>query len=664
MNKNDNMRRRPISVRISLSLMAMRYASKIVSLSLIVAWTSAAYAVPYYWDIDGVTTAGAGGGTSPSSTWSTGGTTWSTDSTGSSATGTVTTAGGDTGTFSAGATATGSYTVTVSGTQTIGTLTFEDGLPSLTGGTLNMNNGSGTGTFNVNVNTDIASVIGGANLVKNGTGTLTWSGTGTNTYVANLIVNAGTLNLYGIHTPDTSSRLFQLVGTSAINLYGTENLNNGGQVIIGQTTAGTSTLTVKGGGVLTQTGAVGNAIVIVGNVANGTGILTIESGGLVTLKGTGGANPFIIGRGGSVTGIVNLDGGTLSTGRSLRGNNLGGGGTATVNFNGGTLKAIDNNNAAWVNPTLGSTAGSGKIFVKSGGAKFDTNGFSMGIPDPLQHDATLGATPDGGLTLADTAVTPGTLTLSGNNTYTGNTTISNGTLKLTTATTNNIASSPLIHLSTAGSTLDVTSVTGAGGFALDSVSGQTLKGIGTVLGTTTVGNNTTIAPGNSVGMLTTASETWNNGATFHFEINDADGGAGNGWDLLTISGAGAGLTLSSGTITVDLDTLMGSVAGEMADFDKLQSYDWLFVDAVNAITTFNNVSFVVDDTDFMNDISGNIQNGMFSVVLGDTVAGGDNTQLYLHYQAAQAAVVPEPSTLTMALVCALALTLFAWRRRP
>ena len=89
-----------------------------------------AQAIDYYWDVNGAT-AGAGGPT-PSGTWQAGGTTLSTDSTGATATGTVTTTTADRVFFSAGTDATGSYTVTVSGTQNIGRLTFQEGTVSVT----------------------------------------------------------------------------------------------------------------------------------------------------------------------------------------------------------------------------------------------------------------------------------------------------------------------------------------------------------------------------------------------------------------------------------------------------------------------------------------------------------------------------------------------------
>jgi autotransporter-associated beta strand protein len=93
-----------------------------------------------------------------------------------------------------------------------------------------------------------------------------------------------------------------------------------------------------------------------------------------------------------------------------------------INFNGGVFKALNASNADWITIT-GNTA---NILVQTGGATLDTNGYSMGIQQLLQHDTALGATRDGGIT----KIGAGTLTLSAANTYTGVTTVSAGVLDL------------------------------------------------------------------------------------------------------------------------------------------------------------------------------------------------------------------------------------------
>ena len=80
------------------------------------------------------------------------------------------------------------------------------------------------------------------------------------------------------------------------------------------------------------------------------------------------------------------------------------------------------------------------------------------------------------------------MSLGGANTYTGDTTVSAGTLALSLATA--IQSSPVITVAS-GATLDASAVAGTPARA------QTLKGTGIVNGSTTLAG--TVAPGTSVG---------------------------------------------------------------------------------------------------------------------------------------------------------------------
>ncbi len=104
---------------------------------------------------------------------------------------------------------------------------------------------------------------------------------------------------------------------------------------------------------------------------------------------------------------VHLDGGTIST------PSVNGGSTAAFHFNGGTLKAS--------NSTTSFMSGLNTVDVESGGAVIDTNGYNVTIPQALTT-----ASAAGGLTKNGA----GTLTLSEANTYSGSTTITQGTLKL------------------------------------------------------------------------------------------------------------------------------------------------------------------------------------------------------------------------------------------
>jgi fibronectin-binding autotransporter adhesin len=89
------------------------------------------------------------------------------------------------------------------------------------------------------------------------------------------------------------------------------------------------------------------------------------------------------------------------------------------------------------------------------------------------------------------------LTLSTANTYTGDTTISGGTLAL--GATGSIADSAVINVQTTG-IFDVSAVNG--GFTLGALVPQTLEGTGNVTGSITVDPDGTLSPGDAIGALT------------------------------------------------------------------------------------------------------------------------------------------------------------------
>ncbi len=117
-------------------------------------------------------------------------------------------------------------------------------------------------------------------------------------------------------------------------------------------------------------------------------------------------------------GIINLNGGTFSPLRIIRSAASDPGQTSfTLNLNGGNLRAI-NSQTDFLNALTDL-----QTVVKSGGAKIDTNTFSITIAEILEHDSALGLTADGGLTKNGA----GSLTLSGVNTFTGPVTVNAGT---------------------------------------------------------------------------------------------------------------------------------------------------------------------------------------------------------------------------------------------
>jgi autotransporter-associated beta strand protein len=188
---------------------------------------------------------------------------------------------------------------------------------------------------------------------------------------------------------------YRLSGNAVLSKLGAGNL------IIGSL-GGTGSFIQTGGTVNVQSGNT-----LLGEDAGANGTYTI-SGGAATLR------DIILSQRGTGSGTFNLDGGTVTANRITRA----GTGPATFNFNGGTLRAAGDN----VDLMSSLTAAN----VEAGGARIDTNALNVTLSQPLRHDPSLGATPDGGLTKTGA----GTLALTGANTYTGNTTVQSGTLRV------------------------------------------------------------------------------------------------------------------------------------------------------------------------------------------------------------------------------------------
>lgn len=173
----------------------------------------------------------------------------------------------------------------------------------------------------------------------------------------------------------------------------------------------------------------------------------------------------------------------------------------------------------------------------------------------------------------------GTWVLTGNNTYTGATTISDGTLK--------------VNGSIAGSSSVTVTNTG------------TLQGAGTVA-SVTLASGGTIAPGNGVGTLTTGTQTWNGGAHYPWQINDATGTAGTdpGYDTLAINGTLTIAATSGNKFNIDVQSLAGSTPGNAANFGN--SGTWTIATASGGITAFDASAFSINTNNLSNSTAGSV----------------------------------------------------------
>jgi fibronectin-binding autotransporter adhesin len=209
---------------------------------------------------------------------------------------------------------------------------------------------------------------------------------------------------------------------------------SGRALVIGSGTAGSGTMNITGG-TFSTLGSLSPDVV--GNTANNTGILHISGGSyisgtpglavglnggnnrtsLLKISGTGSATVTTLFLSTQTSSnnkaSVELDGGTLTVNR-IEG--TASSNASTVYLNGGLLKAGNDANPVFVAAPI-------KIAVKSGGAKIDSNGKDITIPNGLEEDFD---SPGGGLEKTGA----GLLTLGALPNITGDVTIHDGGLAL------------------------------------------------------------------------------------------------------------------------------------------------------------------------------------------------------------------------------------------
>jgi autotransporter-associated beta strand protein len=276
------------------------------------------------------------------------------------------------------------------GNCSVGTVAVGSG-DSTAGGILNQTGGSLTLTGNTQL------------IIGNGAGTTTGTAA------------AGTYNLSGgTLTGGVAANRGIILGTNngttgTFNLSGTGNLALGSAILM----VGRSDAALTGSsGYFNQTG--GTAVI--GNVTVAGGSGTGTTGHLNLAGGTFSATNFAsLASAASSTATITLGGSALATLPAFP-TARGAGSTATLHFDGGTLI-----------PAAASTSYLGGLttaLIKSGGAKFDVaSGRDITVSQKLLADPV---STGGGLSKSGA----GKLTLSGANTYTGNTTVSAGTLEL------------------------------------------------------------------------------------------------------------------------------------------------------------------------------------------------------------------------------------------
>ncbi len=402
------------------------------------------------------------------------------------------------------------------------------------GGTVNLNGGALTVGFN-NASTSYAGTITGAGgITKIGTGVLTFSAS--SNYTGGTQINGGAISI---------SNDNQLGNAS-----GALGLNNG--TLTTQTSPITSLRSVT----LTNTGTFNTLSDLkIANSVIGSGGLTKTGSASLTLNGPGDiySGPTTINAGSLIAGL----GGAFSPNSEV----------TLANVSGAILNL---NNTA---NTIANLAGGGAL---GGNVQLGTGALTVGDANSTVYAGVISGTGPIGIIKTGS----GLLNLTGINTYTGTTTISEGTLSI----------NGTIHSST-------TTVN----------AGATLKGSGLIVGNVFASGTT--APGNSIGTLTiTGNYTALSGSNFQVEVQPTTA------DNLT----------TTGTTTIDSNTTI-TVVPFRGFYNPNTTYE--IITATGGLSgTFTNVVSTSDRAQINLEYLSNALILTLSVKSGEELAQGFNAR--------------------------------------
>ena len=507
----------------------------------------------------------------------------------------------------------------------------------------------------------------------------------------------------GINTPVAiASNLTTTVSNSSdsLTISGAITDGGGGKSL---TMAGAGTLILSGnnsygGGTFVNSGVVqGNTSSLKGAISDNGSVVfdqAVDATFSGSLTGSGSlikqnSGNLSISPGSGFSGAVSANGGTLTLGGALASTSYSANSGGLLDFNGntvtipyGSITANAGSTVEYTNSTVngGYVLGSGTNLIPSAGlATF--NGVTTYNSTDIQQNGAANLnnfTSGGALTNAANGLdwNGGTNTSSGrfnvnataivqNFSNTGFTTINNG------GVLNNEGSGDLV--SGGGSQITINNggaLNLQAGTALD-LEGSLLVNNGTIsgptnvyYGATAIGSGTygslsvytggAYHPGNSPGVATVnGTLTLGPGGISDFELADATGGAGVGWDETVVSGADGFLDVTAGNTSnsrFTIDIISGTVEQEelAANFDDAQSYQWLMFTTSQGVTDFDPSDFTLNDAAFLNSLGG----GSFAIA-----QQGNNVVLNFTPQP-----VPEPSTWAM-MAAGLVSTLLIRRRR-
>ena len=499
-----------------------------------------------------------------------------------------------------------------------------------------INAGGGTIDSNGN-NVTLSSALSGAGgLTKNGAGELRLQAAGT--YGGGTTVNAGTLvldsvggslpvggaltvngGLFDMAQISTGQTVGALAGSGGQIDLGNNNLitnSNGNTTLVTQITgaAGGGGLIKQGSGILTLTGLnlYSGGTTIQGGLINfasplnlGSGLITMNGGGLQWAAGNTTDISFQLAALGAGGGVFDTNGNNVALSQTISG-------TGSLTKQGqGSLTLAGNNlysggttvTGGVINFTSANSFGSGQITLSGGGLQWAA-GSTADISSKLAPLGTGGGTFDinGNIVTLASAITGsggltkqglGVLTLTGNNSYSGGTTVSAGALVGNSSSLQgNILNNASVVFNQSGAGIYAGMMSGSGSLTLQGGGLLNLTGTNTYTGGTSVSgglinfnsaNNfgtgaITLAGGGlqwATGTTTDISarlaplgaaggtfDTNGNNVTFATSLSGTGGLAKVGNGLLNLTGTNTytgGTSVLAGTLAVN-----GSVAGNVA----------------------------------------------------------------------------------------------------